>query len=470
MVRAFAFPALFLVAEVTRRRGGLRDPANLPLAVLAITVILLVMAPFENAVSRRYEAEADWRALQTTHDPVSMRRLFERFQDTSLQDPDPPLWAYLWLENHPTLMQRIAMAERYEVAAERRVSAHNLRMADTSRHGRPQAPAPLDGRRDRLRVRGRDDRLPLAPERVVARVLLPDGDHGDADRPRLAAARAGAELLTIAMALTGVAIFGYLATQAVEAIAHEVTGHTRRERRQRRMIDKLENHFIICGYGRVGRRAAEEIAAAGEPFVVLDLNPAALEMARERGVLYIEGGGTDDAPHPRRHRRARGLIASADSDSENVYITLSAHARRPDLTIVARASTSEAEAKLRLAGADRVVRPYAAAGIEMAKLALKPQVAAFLEIATSHGGPDLRFEEIEIHREYPQAGRTIRELRVRSTTGAVIVALRKQDGTFDTTPEPDVALEIGDVLIAIGDEAELRALEDMFAPKAGVGS
>jgi STE24 endopeptidase len=110
----FAFPALFLVAEITRRRGGLRDPANLPLAVLAITLILLLMAPFENAVSRRYEAEADWRALQTTHDPAAMRRLFERFQETSLQDPNPPLWAYLWLENHPTLMQRIAMAERYD--------------------------------------------------------------------------------------------------------------------------------------------------------------------------------------------------------------------------------------------------------------------------------------------------------------------------------------------------------------------
>jgi voltage-gated potassium channel len=281
----------------------------------------------------------------------------------------------------------------------------------------------------------------------------------------------GAELLTITMALTGVAIFGYLATQAVEAIAHEVTGHTRRERRQRRMIDKLENHFIICGYGRVGRRAAEEIAASGEPFVVLDVNPAAIEIARERGVLYLEGSATEDDVLTRAGiDRARGLIASADSDAENVYITLSAHARRSDLTIVARASTGEAEAKLRLAGADRVVRPYAAAGIEMAKLALKPQVAAFLEIATSHGGPDLRFEEIEIRREYPQAGRTIRELRVRSTTGAVIVALRKHDGTFDTTPEPDVALEIGDVLIAIGDEAELRALEDMFAPKAGVGT
>ena len=102
------------MAVVTRRRGGLRDPANLPLAVLVVTLITLVAAPLQNEISRRYEAEADWRALQTTHDPASMTRLFKRFQETSLQDPNPPLWAYLWLENHPTLMQRIAMAERYE--------------------------------------------------------------------------------------------------------------------------------------------------------------------------------------------------------------------------------------------------------------------------------------------------------------------------------------------------------------------
>jgi voltage-gated potassium channel len=281
----------------------------------------------------------------------------------------------------------------------------------------------------------------------------------------------GAEFLTIGMALTGVAIFGYLATQAVEAIAHEMTGHTRRERRQGRMIDQLEHHFIVCGYGRVGRRAAEEIAASGQPFVVLDVTEAALDVARERGVLYLEGRGTDDEDLARAGiDRARGLIASADSDSENVYITLSARARRPDLMIVARASDGEAERKLRLAGADRVVRPYSSAGIEMAKLALKPQVAAFLEIVTSHGGPDLRFEEIEITPGYAQAGRTIRELRVRSTTGAVIVALRKKDGSFDTTPSPDAPLEVGDVLIAIGTEPELHALEDLFAPREGVGA
>lgn len=114
----FAFPALFVVAEATRRRGGLRDPANLPLAMLVITLFSLAAAPLQNAVSRRYEAEADWRALQATRDPEAMTKLFRGFQRTSLQEPNPPLWAYLWLETHPTLMQRIAMAQRFDQADE----------------------------------------------------------------------------------------------------------------------------------------------------------------------------------------------------------------------------------------------------------------------------------------------------------------------------------------------------------------
>jgi voltage-gated potassium channel len=281
----------------------------------------------------------------------------------------------------------------------------------------------------------------------------------------------GAEFLTIGLALSGVAIFGFLAAQAVEAVAREVTGQARREKRQRRMIEQLRDHFIICGFGRVGRRAAEEFAASGQPFVILDFNEDALEAARERDVLYHVGRGAEDEDLTRVGiERAKGLLASADSDAENLYITLSARARRPDLTIVARASDAEAERKLLLAGADRVVQPYSTAGMEMAKLALKPQVAAFLEIVSTHAGPDLRFEEIEVTAESRQGGRSIRELRIRSTTGAVIVALRKPDGRFDTTPNPDVTIEVGDTLIAIGTEPELRALEDLFAPRAAVGA
>ena len=278
------------------------------------------------------------------------------------------------------------------------------------------------------------------------------------------------EVITIVLVLAGVAIYGYLASAIVELIAHGVLTGAVSERRRRRMIDNMAGHYIICGYGRVGREVADEFRAAGAPYVVLDFNPDVLEIARSQGVPYVEGSGTkDDDLASAGLARARGVVASSDSDVDNLYIAVSARAERPDLTIVARASTEDAAAKMLRAGADRVVQPYASAGQEMAKLMLKPQVSAFLDIVSRHGGPDLRFEEIEITAECPQAGKTIRDTRIRHETGALVVALKKADGTFDTTPNPDVQLHAGDVLIAVGTAEELRALEELFAPSAVAG-
>jgi len=157
---------------------------------------------------------------------------------------------------------------------------------------------------------------------------------------------------------------------------------------------------------------------------------------------------------------AKGLVASSDSDVDNLYITLSARTVRPDLLIVARASEADVAEKLRRAGADRIVQPYSAAGKEMAALVLRPQVAAFLEVVSATGGADLQYEEIVVTEASGQVGKTIRELRIRHETGAVIVALRREDGTFDATPDPDAVLESADVIIAAGSADELRRLEE----------
>jgi voltage-gated potassium channel len=277
------------------------------------------------------------------------------------------------------------------------------------------------------------------------------------------------KLITILLILAGMAIYGYLASAIVEMIAHGILSGTLSERRRRRAIERLRDHYIICGYGRVGQRIGEEFRHAGVEFVVLDFDPEVLEVARERGVLYIDGSGTSDndlAAAGLAH--ARGLVASSDSDVDNLYITVSARAERPDLQIVARASNEDAASKMARAGAERVVQPYATAGQEMAKLVLKPQVAAFLDIVSTHGGPDLRFEEIEVRPDCDLAGKTIQDVRVRDRTGALIIALRKPDGTFDTTPNPDALLEAGDVLIAVGTADELQALEELFAPRQTV--
>src|ERR687886_1324761 len=278
-----------------------------------------------------------------------------------------------------------------------------------------------------------------------------------------------ARIVTIFVVLAGISIFAYVGSLVVEAIARGVIGGMWAERRRRRTLESLRDHYIICGFGRVGRRVAEEFREAGASFVVLDFSEVAKAAAAEEDVLFIDGNGTnDDDLGQAGLERARGLVAASDDDADNLYITLSARAAKPDLLIVARASTDDAAKKLRLAGASRVVQPYDAAGRAMANPVLKPQVTAFVDAVTTAGGVDLHFEEIEVTEACDQAGQSIRDLDVRSETGALVVALRKRDGTFDTTPTPEAMLETGDVLIAAGTNEELRLLEDLFAPREAV--
>ena len=279
----------------------------------------------------------------------------------------------------------------------------------------------------------------------------------------------GARAVSMILVLCGLTIIAYAGAVIVEAIAGGVLTGVLAERRKEKTIERLRDHFIICGYGRVGRRVAEEFRVSGVPYVVLDYREDAVAAAKEHGDLLIEGNATEDEDLARAGLgRALGLVAASDSDADNLYIALSARAVRPDLQIVARASDESAEKKLKLAGADRVVLPYATAGRTMANLVLKPQVTAFLDAVTTATGPDLHMAEIGVLDTCPQAGRSIREIRVRHETGAIIVALRKRDGTFDTTPEPDVRIEPGDVLVGVGTADELRRLEDLFGPGEAV--
>ncbi len=277
----------------------------------------------------------------------------------------------------------------------------------------------------------------------------------------------GTKVFTIVLVVWGVAIFLYVFGLVIEIAVSGAVGGAWQKRKTRRRVEQRTDHYIICGFGRVGRQVAREFREAGAPYVVVDLNPEVLVIARDRNELVVEGSGTDNETlYSAGLERARGLVASSDSDVDNLYITLSARAARPDLQIVARASTRDAAEKLTLAGANRVVQPYATAGQEMAKLMLRPQVAAFLEIVSTHAGPDLRFEEIVVTPASGRVGKTIRDLRIRRETGAVVIAIRRVDGSFETTPSPDASLAEGDVLIAVGTEQELRALEDLFAPSA----
>ncbi len=276
-----------------------------------------------------------------------------------------------------------------------------------------------------------------------------------------------AKIFTVVLLFSGVAVFFYIAGVIVDVMTRGVLSGVLDERRRRRTIEELEDHVIICGYGRVGRRVAAEFRATGTPCVVVDITPESVEQAKSDGVSVVLGDGTEDNDlRAAGLMRARGLVASVDSDEKNLYITLSARAQRADLVIVARASTAAAARKIELAGANRVVQPYSHAGLHMANLVLKPQVADFLDIATTAGGPvpELRFEEIVVTRECGQIGRSLADAHVQDQTGAVVVALRKRDGAFDVTPGPEAVLEEGDIIIGVGTTDEMLRLEELFAP------
>jgi len=274
-------------------------------------------------------------------------------------------------------------------------------------------------------------------------------------------------LTTMALFLAGVAIFGYVASVIVEVIARDVLTGVLVERRRRRAIEALHDHFIICGYGRVGRRVAEEFRRSGIRYVVLDFSEYAIAAAEADNELLVRGNGTEDEDLLSAGlMRARGLVAATDDDADNLYISLSARAARPDLLIVARGSDEEAMKKLKLAGADRVVMPFAIAGRVMASLVAKPQVAAFLDIESGGADPDFLFDPID----FSAAGRTIGELRVHDETGAAIIAVQKRGGELETKPSKDLALEPGDVLVGVGTADEIRALEEMFGVREPVGS
>ena len=277
-----------------------------------------------------------------------------------------------------------------------------------------------------------------------------------------------AKLFTAVLLFAGVAIFLFIAGAIVEVIARGLLTGAYTERRKRRLIDQMRDHTIICGYGRVGRRVAAEFRAYGKPYVIVEFNEASLAIAAEQGEAIVIGNGTDDtALAAAGLARALGLVASSDSDVDNLYITLSARSVRPELMIIARASTEDAASKLRLAGADRVVQPYTTAGRTIANLLFKPQVAAFVESVTS-AEEDFRFEEIEVIASSGRAGKSIRDLRIRAVTGAIVIAVRRHDGSLDTTPSPDAVLEEGDIIVAAGSSDELELLEELFAPRGDV--
>jgi len=236
------------------------------------------------------------------------------------------------------------------------------------------------------------------------------------------------------------------------------------KRRTKRMIDKLKDHYIICGFGRVGRGAASELQHAGVPFVVVDIDPSRAERAMMAGMLAVSADSTrDETLREVGIERARGLVAALATDADNLFVLLSAKGLNPRIYVAARAAEEGAEAKMRRAGADAVFAPYAITGHRLAQSLLRPHVVQFLDFTTKDIGEEITIEQVRVDASSEMVSRSIKDMQLRKEVGVIVMAIRKADGRMMFNPPAETPVEGGDFLIVMGGPSNLRALEALLA-------
>ncbi len=273
---------------------------------------------------------------------------------------------------------------------------------------------------------------------------------------------AGGRVFTMVLAMGGVFTAFYAGVEFIRAVVTgeilDVLGRQRMESR----LEKLSGHFVVCGFGRMGRLVAEEFSSAGLPFVVVDREAKVLEgFAIPHGIPLVGDATADDVLRRAGVDRARALVTAAASDADNLFITMSARLINERLVIVARAESEGADVKLRRAGASRVVSPYNIGGHRVAQAVLRPNAMDFIELATRTGHLELQIEEVEVRAGSPLVGRSIKASPIRSELGIIVVAVKKPSAKMAFNPSPDTLIDAGDVLITLGHRQQLDRLEDM---------
>jgi voltage-gated potassium channel len=268
---------------------------------------------------------------------------------------------------------------------------------------------------------------------------------------------------TIILIIGGVGTMLYaLSTGAkllLEGEIQEVLGRRRLEKKMK----ELRDHYIICGYGRMGKIIVKELKSERVKFVVIEKN--AISHEKEEAFLIIGDATQDELLKEVGIERAKGLITVLPTDAENLYVVLSAKGLNPHLFIVARAGEEGSEQKLLRAGADRVISPYHIGGLRIAHTVLKPAVVDFIELATKSGNIDLQMEEIPIPDVSRFSGLSLDQCGFGKDLGIIIVGIKKPNGEMRFNPTFRTLIEPGDTLIALGETSKLRVLEEMIAPR-----
>jgi voltage-gated potassium channel len=272
------------------------------------------------------------------------------------------------------------------------------------------------------------------------------------------------QVFTIVLLIGGVGTVFYASTM-VATIA--VEGGVQRgfeRRRVSRMLEEIQDHFILCGLGRIGSIIAQELHAHGVPFVVIEREHERAEQIARHGWIGLEDDASREEVLSRAGiHRARGLIAAVGTDAENVYTVLTARVMRPDLYIIARVESDDAEHKLRRAGADRVISPYQIGASHMAQTALRPAVVDFVQLATRSEHLELSMEQVHIGDTSPLIGRSIIDAGIRQKFGVIVVAIKHSDGAMEFNPPPDAVIRAGDELVVLGAPQSVKALEEAVA-------
>lgn len=273
------------------------------------------------------------------------------------------------------------------------------------------------------------------------------------------------QLFTIIIIICGTGLVAYAAASIIQLI---VEGQLRKilgRKKVIQQISKLENHYIICGYGRIGHFIGHEFQAKPVPFVVVEIDPELCERMNEEGILFVHGDATeDDTLVTAGITRAKGLITAVSSDTDNVYITLTARGLNPDLYILARSGEKTSEKKLLRAGATKVISPYTIGANRMAQAVLRPSVMDFIEIATAHHNLELQIEEIRINSGSDLVDTTLMSSDIRKQLGIIIVAIKKSNNDrMLFNPSSQSLLEEGDTLITLGEPSSIQNLEKRAA-------
>ncbi len=271
----------------------------------------------------------------------------------------------------------------------------------------------------------------------------------------------GGKIFAIFFIIIGIGLIGYTLGTIINATLQEFMHDVFGRRRMERKVSRLKGHFIIAGFGRVGKNVAKAFVAAKVKFTVIENNADVVSQLRELGYSFIEGDATtDEALKKAGIEKAKGLVAATHSDADNVFIVLSANRVNKEIFIVSRADTAEAVEKLKTAGATRVVSPAVIGGRTMAAWLLRPGVVDYLDLV-SHGEKiEYRLEEIEVREACPLGECTIKDADIRGKTGAMILAIKRGE-KINSNPDVNTMIKPGDLLIVIGTDEQLKKLEQI---------